>query len=190
MSNNTSRSLALRTHPLVFGVLLFLVSDLMIFGGLIATYFTLRAQATAWPPVDVRIDTNEGLIGTAVLALSSLTMIFTTYYLARNAFITARFWLGTTMLLGSAFVLLTLHGWSEQSFTIASHAYGSVYYVLTGFHVLHVSIGVLLLLILFGNMQKAAFERDERAGAEAVSFFWHFVFIIWLLVWGSIYVLR
>jgi cytochrome c oxidase subunit 3 len=53
-----------------------------------------------------------------------------------------------------------------------------------------VSIGVLLMLVLFFNIRKPAFERDDRAGAEAIGFFWHFVFIIWILVWGSIYVIK
>ncbi len=61
---------------------------------------------------------------------------------------------------------------------------------MTGFHVCHVTAGVLALVILFGNMQKTAFQRDRRAGAEAIGFFWHFVFIIWLLIWGSIYVVQ
>jgi cytochrome c oxidase subunit 3 len=75
-------------------------------------------------------------------------------------------------------------------FRIDTHAYGSLFFVMTGFHVCHVSVGVLLMVMLFFNMEKAAFQRDRRAGAEAIGFFWHFVFFIWLLVWGSIFVVR
>jgi cytochrome c oxidase subunit 3 len=186
----TSRSLALRTHPLVFGVVLFLAQDLMVFGGLIAAYFNLRTITPVWPPANVHLDATEGIVGTAMLAASSVTMLFATHDLARSKTLLARAWLGVTILLGTAFVLLTIHGWSRNDFTIASHAYGSVFYVMTGFHVAHVTAGVLLLAILFGNMHKAAFQRDQRAGAEAIGFFWHFVFIIWVLVWASIYVVR
>ncbi len=185
-----SRELALRTHPLVFGVVLFLASDLMIFGGLIAAYFNLRTIADVWPPPGVRLDQLSGAVGTGMLAVSSATMLYATHYLARNNFTAARLWLGVTILLGTAFVLLSFDGWSKNTLHVDSNAYGSLYYVLTGFHVFHVSTGVLLLVMLFFNMRKAAFQRDQRAGAEAIGFFWHFVFFIWVLVWGSIFVVK
>ncbi|GAC1307616.1 MAG: hypothetical protein NVS2B3_02410 [Vulcanimicrobiaceae bacterium] len=185
-----SRELALRTHPLVFGTVLFLASDLMIFGGFIAAYFNLRGIANVWPPTGIVLDGRSAAVGTAMLAVSSGTMLFATHHLARNAFTLARLWIGASILLGTAFVLLTLHDWAANTFGIATDAYGSLYYIMTGFHILHVSAGVALMVMLFGNMQKAAFERDRRAGAEAIGFFWHFVFVIWLLIWGSIYVVR
>ncbi len=185
-----SRELALRTHPLVFGVVLFLASDLMIFGGLIAAYFNLRSLASVWPPASVNLNEPAAAVGTAMLAASSASMLFVTHYLARNRFTVARLWLGATILLGTAFVLLTYHGWVSAPLRIDSNAYGSLFFIMTGFHVFHVSTGVLLMIMLFFNMRKAAFQRDRRAGAEAIGFFWHFVFIIWLLIWGSIYVVR
>jgi cytochrome c oxidase subunit 3 len=186
----SSKSLALRTHPLVLGVVLFLAQDTMIFGGLIAAYFNLRGITAVWPPANVHIDETEGIVGTAMLAISSVTMLFATHYLAKSRHSIARLWLGASILLGTAFVFLTIRGWSQNAYTIGSNAYGSVYYVMTGFHVAHVTAGVLLMLILFGNMHKAAFQRDQRAGAEAIGFFWHFVFIIWLLVWATIFVVK
>jgi heme/copper-type cytochrome/quinol oxidase subunit 3 len=117
-------------------------------------------------------------------------MLIVTHYLARNKFGLSRLWLGVTILLGTSFVLLSYHDWTADTFRIDTNAYGSLYYIMTGFHVCHVSAGVLALAVLFGNMHKAAFQRDRRAGAEAIGFFWHFVFIIWLLIWGSIYVIR
>lgn len=185
-----SRDLALRTHPLVFGVVVFLASDLMIFGGLIAAYFSLRSLAPVWPPAGITLDTTSALVGTIMLAVSSGSMLLVTHALARNKFTLARLWLGASILLGTAFVLLSYHGWVKSSFRIDTNAYGSLYFVMTGFHVCHVSTGVLLMVMLFFNMRKAAFQRDRRAGAEAIGFFWHFVFLIWLLVWGSIFVVQ
>ena len=188
--NVSSRDLSLRTHPLVLGTVLFLVSDLMIFCGLIAAYFNLRGIATAWPPPDVTLDRGAAAFGTVMLAVSSGSMLFCTHFLARNAFALARFWLGITIVLGAAFVLETYHGWLTTSFRLGSHAYGSIYYLMTGFHTFHVLIGTLLLTVLFFNMEKAAFERDARAGVEAIGFFWHFVFLIWIFVGGTIFVIR
>jgi heme/copper-type cytochrome/quinol oxidase subunit 3 len=185
-----SRQLALRTHPLVFGTVLFLVSDLMIFGGLIASYFDLRSLADVWPPRGVKLDEPSAAVGTAMLAVSSGSMLLATHYLARNKFSVSRLWLGVSILLGIAFVLLSYRDWVQAPFRIDTNAYGSLFFVMTGFHVCHVSAGVLLMVMLFFNMEKAAFARDRRAGAEAIGFFWHFVFLIWLLVWGSIFVVR
>jgi len=185
-----SRELALRTHPLVFGLVLFLASDLMIFGGFIAAYFNLRTLSDVWPPPGVHLDQISGAVGTAMLAVSSGSMLYATHYLARNKFTIARLWLGVTILLGTAFVLLSFDGWAKNTFRVDTNAYGSLYYIMTGFHVFHVSSGVLLLTMLFFNMHKAAFARDDRAGAEAIGFFWHFVFIIWVLIWGSIFVIK
>ena len=185
-----SKDLALRTHPLVFGLVLFLASDLMIFGGFIAAYFNLRGLANVWPPPGVTLDKASAAVGTAMLAASSFSMLFVTHYLARNKYTVSRLWLGTSILLGTAFVLLSYHDWLANTFRIDTNAYGSLYYIMTGFHVCHVCAGVLAMVILFGNMQKSAFQRDRRAGAEAIGFFWHFVFLIWLLIWGSIYVVR
>jgi heme/copper-type cytochrome/quinol oxidase subunit 3 len=100
-----SKELALRTHPLVFGTVLFLVSDLMIFGGLIASYFDLRSLADVWPPPGVKLDEASAAAGTAMLALSSGSMLLVTHYLARNKFSVSRLWLGVSILLGIAFVI-------------------------------------------------------------------------------------
>ena len=185
-----SRELALRTHPLVFGVVAFLASELMFFGGLLAAYFNLRSIDTAWPPPGVVLDTAESAVGTALLALSSGTMLLFTHLLAANRIAPARLWLGATMLLGTAFELIAVHGWVRDPFRIDSHAYGTIFYALTGFHFLHVLAGIVVLGIVFVNLTSAAFERDGRAGVEAAGYYWHFVFGVWVLVWGTIYFVR
>jgi cytochrome c oxidase subunit 3 len=186
----SSRELALRTHPLVFGVVMFLASELMFFGSLLAAYYNLRATDSPWPPVGVTFDTLESSIGTGLLAISSATMALTTHYIARGSTLVARFWLGVTMLLGTAFELIALQGWIKAPFRIDSHAYGTIYYAMTGFHFLHVAAGIVLLGILFASMRMTAFERDSRAGVEAIGFYWHFVFAVWVLIWGTIYFVR
>lgn len=186
----SSRDLALRTHPLIFGVAVFLASDLMFFGGLLTSYYVLRDNGGAWPPPGVDLDTGEALVGTIFLAFSSATMGATTHYLAARKTNAARFWLGATIVLGCAFEAIAVHGWGGNHFTINSHAYGSLFYIMTGIHALHVLIGILLLALLFFGVRATAFERDDRAGAEAIGFYWHFVFAVWLLIWGTIYYVR
>ena len=186
----SSRNLALRTHPLVFGVVVFLASELMFFGSLLAAYFNLRSIGAPWPPAGVTLDTVESSVGTGLLAISSATMLFTTHHAAKNRTDLARFWLGATILLGTAFELIALHGWVKAPFRIDTNAYGSVFYATTGFHFLHVLAGIVLLSMLFVGLRMAAFERDKRAGVEAIGFYWHFVFAVWLLIWGTVYFIR
>jgi len=185
-----SRDLALRAHPLVFGVVAFLASELMFFGGFIAAYFSLRTLTTPWPPADVVLDTGPSIVGTAMLACSSLTMLLTTHFLAANRTLLARFWLGATILLGTGFLFIAIDGWLRAPFRVSSHAYGTIYYAMTGFHALHVTAGIVVLTILFVAIRSSAFERDSRAGVEAIGFYWHFVFLVWLVLWGTIYFVK
>ena len=186
----SSSALSLRTHPLVFGVVVFLASELMFFGGLIAAYFNLRSLDSPWPPAGVTLDTVESSVGTFMLAVSSGTMLLSTHNLAKGNALMARFWLGATILLGTAFEVIALHGWLKAPFRIDSHAYGTTFYAMTGFHFLHVLAGIVMLIMLFGAMHMAAFERDKRAGVEAIGFYWHFVFAVWVLIWGTIYFIK
>ena len=188
--NQSSKALSLRTHPLVFGVVVFLASELMFFGGLLAAYYNLRSIDSPWPPAGVTLDTVESSVGTAFLAVSSATMLLTTHYIAKNRILVARLWLGVTILLGTAFELIALHGWIKAPFGVNSHAYGTTFYALTGFHFAHVLAGIVLLIMLFAGIRSSAFERDKRAGVEAIGFYWHFVFAVWILIWGTIYFVR
>ncbi len=189
-SQRSSRDLALRVHPLVFGVVVFLASELMFFGGMLISYYVIRGLADVWPPPGTKLDTVEAAVGTAFLAVSSGTMLLTTHNLAKGKIGVARVWLAATALLGTAFLLLTVHGWVGSTFHIYDNAYGSLFFMLTGFHALHVLAGVIMLLTLFAGIRMTAFERDRRAGAEAIGYYWHFVFLVWVLIWGTLYVIK
>lgn len=184
------RSLPFRAHPLVFGVALFLASELMFFAGLFAAYFDLRSLDPVWPPAGVRLDLVQSSAGTLLLAISSGAMFGMNGALDRRRIGAARVWLGTAIACGIVFLAIALHGWSQNTFTIASNAYGSLFYAMTGFHALHVTVGIVLLIALLFGLRSPAFTADGRAGAEAVSYYWHFVFVVWLGIWGTIYLIR
>lgn len=184
------RPLAVRAHPLVFGVVLFLASELMFFAGLFAAYFDLRSQTAVWPPADVHLNVLESGIGTLILAYSSVGMLLFTRALSRDRTRAARAWLGSSIVAGIAFLVIAMHGWSENTFWVSSHAYGSVFYTMTGFHALHVAAGIVLLCALFFGFRSKALSANNRSGAEAISYYWHFVFIVWVGIWGTIYLIR
>ena len=162
----------------------------MFFGGLFAAYFDLRALANVWPPAGVHLDVVQSSAGTLLLAISSGAMFGMNGALDRRSVGAARAWLGAAMTCGVLFLAIAVHGWSTDSFTIASNAYGSLFYAMTGFHALHVAAGIGLLGALFAGIRTPAFTADRRAGAEAVAYYWHFVFIVWLGIWGTIYLIR
>ena len=184
------RPLAIRAHPLVFGVVLFLASELMFFAGLFAAYFDLRSQTAVWPPADVNLNVLESGIGTLFLAYSSVGMLMFARSLSRGRTRTARAWLGSSIVAGIVFLTIAMHGWSKNTFGVASHAYGSVFYTMTGFHALHVAAGIVLLCALFLGFRSQALSANNRSGAEAISYYWHFVFIVWVGIWGTIYLIR
>jgi len=184
------RPLAIRAHPIVLGVSLFLASELMFFAGLFAAYFDLRAGSAVWPPPGTHVNILEGTVGTVLLALSSAFAIGLTRALDRGGAAAGRPWLFAGILSALLFVALTVYGWSEETFGIASSAYGSLYYTMTGFHLLHVIAGIVLLIALFFGLRAPAFVADHRAGAEGIMYYWHFVFAVWLGLYATLYLLR
>lgn len=183
----------IRAHPLVFGVVIFLASELMFFAALFASYYDLRNQALGagrWPPLGIHLDLLDSSIGTFLLFASSLVMFAMTRALDRNRTKAAHAWLFVAIVCGVAFVAIGIYGYVRDSFSIASGAYGSLFYTMTGFHLLHVIVGVLLLIGLYLGLRSPALRANHRAGAEAVMYYWHFVFVVWLGIYGSIYLVR
>src|SRR5687768_16026646 len=139
-----------RASPLGVGVVVWLASELMFFAGLFAAYFTLRSAAKEWPPDGVELATARTAIATAVLVASSFTMHGAVKAAQREDRQRAIAWLGTTALLGALFLTNQAIEYAEATFRISSHAYGSAFYLLTGFHGLHVIGGVLFMVAVVG----------------------------------------
>ena len=179
-----------RAHPLVFGVVLFLASELMFFAALFAAYYNLRTLAPIWPPADVHLDTLQATVGTIVLAASSITTMYALKAIDDESYAKARIALSITILLGTTFLLMAIRGWLHNDFSIRSHAYGSLFYAMTGFHALHVTVGLVLLTGLLLSPWARGFVGSGRAGAEGIGYYWHFVTIVWLGIYATIYWLR
>lgn len=182
--------LAVRGHALVLGVILFLASELMFFAAWFAAYFDLRGRSAHWPPPGVQLDTVESSVGTALLGVSSLLTLFAIRAVHADRAARARILLLATVACAVLFLAETVHGWSKNAFTFASHAYGSMFYGMTGFHAAHVLAGVFMLAFLAAGVRKPGFRDEHAAGAEAISYYWHFVFVVWLGIWATIYFVR
>lgn len=177
--------------PLVtVGMTLFLGSELMFFAALFAMYFTLRAQSKVWPPTGTELDLIGPTIFTALLVLSSGTMQAAIRSIRLGDRTRMRRWVWLTIALGVAFLVGQGADYSSRNFQISSNAYGSAFFTMTGFHALHVLAGLVLLLVVQGRLAAGAYSRDDHGGAEAVAYYWHFVDVVWLGLYATVFLIR
>ena len=185
------KRLEVRGHALILGMALFLASELMFFSGWFATYYDLRGHDAVWPPADVHLDTAESTVATLFLLISSFFVWRAVKSIRKEQWATARGWLGAAILCGAIFLLIGVHGWLHNGFGVDTHAYGSIFYALTGFDALHVVAGLIALCYVVGGVNRSAFVGADAAGAEAIGYYWHFVVAIWVLgIWPTIYFVR
>ena len=184
------RSVAVRAHPLVFGVVVFLASESMLFAGLLAAWYDLRGMTAVWPPAGAQLDFGGATFGTVLLGLGSVTMGIAQAAATKRKRGAARAMLVLTLFCALAFGYVALRGWAQANFRVDTSAYGTLYYVLTGTHLAHVLAGAILLLALALFLGRRAFDADRHAGVEAIAYYWHFVFVVWLAVYATIYLIR
>jgi cytochrome c oxidase subunit 3 len=171
------------------GVIVWLASELMFFAGLFAAYFTLRSVNTVWPPEDVELETLRTALATAVLVASSGAMHVAVGAAERDDRRKAVRWLLITGAMGAVFLTNQVLEYAQADFQIDDHAYGSVFYLMTGFHGLHVVGG----LVFIGAVAVAIAGRSRAPAHETVEvcgYYWHFVDVVWVAMFTTIYLLR
>ena len=186
------------THPTgmptaLVGMLLFIASEVMFFGGLFATYFNARASVPAgeWhPPPGGHLDLPLAAVLTAVLVSSSFTMQFGVWAIRRGDTGKLKMWTAITLGLGILFLAGQLYDYSQLGFGIADGVFGTVFYTLTGFHGAHVFGGAVGLTIVLARATRGQFSARNHVAVEAVSMYWHFVDVVWIGVFTTIYLLR
>jgi cytochrome c oxidase subunit 3 len=170
------------------GVVVWLASELMFFAGLFAGWFTLRSVNEVWPPEGVELATARTAAATVVLVLSSGTMHLAVEAARHEDRRRAVRWLVATALLGAAFMANQAGEYAEASFRIDDHAYGSIFYLMTGFHGLHV-IGGLLFMGAVVVAIAGGSRAPARSTVEVCGYYWHFVDVVWVAMFATIYLL-
>jgi cytochrome c oxidase subunit 3 len=174
---------------LAVGVVVWLASELMFFAGLFAAYFTLRSTNDVWPPEEVELAVVRAGIFTGVLVASSFTMHGAVVAARRDDRAGAIRWLAVTAVLGIVFLANQGLEWAEADFSISSHAYGSMFFLMTGFHGLHVVGGLFIMLVVVGVI-----AGRSRAPAESTvdmcAYYWHFVDVVWVGMFATIFLIR
>jgi heme/copper-type cytochrome/quinol oxidase subunit 3 len=172
---------------------LFLASECLLFGALISTYVLFRGSSVSGPtPADV-FDIPYTSISAFVLLASSLTMVLALAAKQRGDESQARLWLLTTALLGMVFVggqIYEFTAFVHEGLTLSANVFGSTFFVLTGFHGVHVTVGILMLVSLVGMSLagKLPGERGEMS-VEMVGLYWHFVDIVWIVIFTVVYLI-
>ena len=174
---------------LMFGFTVFLLSESMVFFSLILSYVILRLGAEQWLPPGVSGPELSGEIvsNTVVLLSSSFVIYFAERALEkRNIWLFRLLWL-TTSIMGAYFLVGEIKEWLGLNFGIDTGLVGGTFYLLTGFHGLHITVGILLQMIMLLRSFIPGNYRGGSYGVNAVSLFWHFVDVIWILLFSLLY---
>lgn len=187
----TTRSRAEPNPPsLAVGVIVWLASELMFFSGLFAAYFTLRAKTDPWPPGDVELATARAAVATAVLVLSSFTLHTAVAAARRVDGKAAVRWLAVTLTLGALFIANQGLEYAESTFSISSHAYGSMFFLMTGFHGLHVIGGLIFMAAVIWMVSGRTSRAPVVPTMEMCAYYWHFVDLVWVVMFANLYLLQ
>jgi heme/copper-type cytochrome/quinol oxidase subunit 3 len=171
---------------------LFLASECLLFGALITTYLLYRGASLKPPyPKDV-FDIPYTSVSSFVLLFSSLTMVLALSAARRRDMVRMRLWLLTTALLGMTFVggqVYEFTSFYNQGLHINTNLFGTTFFVLTGFHGVHVTVGILMLLSLTGMSLGDRLPDDPSFPVEMVGLYWHFVDIVWIIIFTVVYLI-
>jgi cytochrome c oxidase subunit 3 len=175
---------------LAVGTVVWLASELMFFGGLFAAYFTLRAEAKEWPPPGVELETLTSALATVLLIASSGTMHLAVRSRERGDRTAMLRWLVLTLALGAVFLANQGREFLVLDFQVSSNSYGSIYYLMTGFHGLHVLAGLVLMLVALAIATGPGPLARRGPVVESIGYYWHFVDVVWIGLFTTIFVIR
>jgi cytochrome c oxidase subunit 3 len=192
------------------GTIVWLSSELMFFAALFAIYFTIRSVSTVWPAQGVKLDTKfDGAI-TVVLVLSSVTCQLGVFAaedrrVRRTGSLLdfrkwgMREWIILTFFMGAIFVggqifeytnYVRAHFAGQGQMTISSSSYGSIFFLATGFHAMHVTGGLFAFIFLLARVSRGRFTPEKITSTIVVSYYWHFVDVVWIGLFSTIFLIK
>lgn len=207
MSSASATHRITRPNPVAVGTIVWLSSELMFFAALFAMYFTIRAVQgpEIWSQSTEMLNIPFAAVNTTVLVLSSVTCQFGVFaaerfQLRRTGSLMQmsrwgmREWFALTFLMGAFFIGGQVYEYAElvhEGLSLSSNAYGSVFYLATGFHGLHVTGGLIAFLIVLIRVAKARrFTHQQATTAIVVSYYWHFVDVVWIALFSAVYLIK
>ncbi|HEV8297432.1 MAG TPA: heme-copper oxidase subunit III [Acidimicrobiales bacterium] len=172
---------------------LFLGSECLLFGGLISTYLLYKNRIGQGDigPRDV-FDIPFTSVSSFVLLMSSLTMVLALSALQRGDEQRNRLWLATTAILGATFIGGQVYEFTtfyREGLGYTTNIFGSSFYTLTGFHGVHVSVGIVMLMSLYLRSMRGHLHREQAEAVEIVGLYWHFVDVVWIVIFTVVYLI-
>ncbi len=180
-------------HPdlRIFGLIVFLFAEGMIFMGLFIAYLTFRLMAPSWPPEGTeRLELLLPGINTVILISSSFVIHQADSAIKKNNVSGLRLWFAATTVMGAIFLAGQLYEYFHLGFGLKTNIFASTFFVLTGFHGLHVTFGLLLMMaVLWRSLKKDHYNSEHHFGVEAAEIYWHFVDVVWIVLFLLLYIL-
>ncbi len=191
----------MQVYNLKLGMWIFLLSEIMFFTSLIGSYIILRfAHPDHWADPGVVLNVPLTAVNTFLLICSSVTMVKAFAAIEHGDQKGLKLWLLATILIGASFVGIQMFeyvGLVHEGFVpnIATYAaegsnlYGATFYTMTGFHGAHVTIGVLCLIFVLFRAMRGAYTAESYGGVEIIGLYWHFVDLVWIILFTIVYLL-
>ena len=170
----------------------FLGSECLLFGALISTYFLYRGRSLVGPTPKQIYDIPYTSVSSFVLLMSSLTMVLALAAIQRGDQRRLRIWLLATALLGMTFIggqVYEFTSFIREGLTLKTNLFGSSFFVLTGFHGAHVTLGIVMLLSLANLSFRGKIPQEKSEVVEIVGLYWHFVDVVWIVLFTVVYLI-
>ena len=171
----------------------FLSSDCLFFGSFIAAYLLYRERSIVGPYPEDLFDIPFTSVSAFVLLMSSVSMVLALSAIQRGNVRGMQIWLFTTAILGALFIAGQVYEFTEfhhEGLSLSTNLFGTTFFVLTGFHGAHVTIGVLILLSLFVYSLRGGIQQKDSLNVELAGLYWHFVDIVWIVIFTLIYLVQ
>jgi cytochrome c oxidase subunit 3 len=180
-----------RISPLIVGIFLFIGSEIMLFGSFFTVYFFDRVvtRAPEWPPEGFERPWFIALVNTCILVTSSFTMHWATTSVKRGNRAGLQAGMVLTFLLGLCFLLTQCIEYNRVGFNAGDGAFAATFFGLTGLHGAHVFVGLTILLVMTIRSFRGHFSPEHHHGIEVGGIYWHFVDVMWIVVYVTVYIL-
>jgi cytochrome c oxidase subunit III len=179
-----------RVEPQLLGMLLFIISEVMVFGAFFTAYFFIRvAQGDPWPAIGTHLPVEVAGVNTAILVSSSFTIHWAESCIKNENHRGLKAGMLLTFLLGCTFLFVQINEYANIGFAPQDGAQQTIFFSLTGLHGAHVFIGLCLLLFVTIRSFRGHYSAKEHRGVDVPGIYWHFVDIMWLVVYTTVYIL-
>ncbi len=179
-----------RVDAQMLGMLLFIISEIMVFGAFFTAYFFIRVvQGDEWPAAGTELPKLVAGVNTAILISSSFTLHWAEHCIKHDNRPGFKAGMLATFLLGATFLFIQINEYIHVGFAPHDHAQGTIFYGLTGLHGAHVFIGLVLLAMVTVRSFRGHYTPEHHRGMEVPGIYWHFVDLMWIVVFTTIYLI-